>query len=204
MSVLNACLIQYKEASSVTESPRNDRSLLHSEESFLGKVPRRLPTLSDVSAHLWRLPTLSDVHPFNYTPIKLHIRSDVHPLPRSNTFLVRTSPDWLNWLVNPNGQKFFFRKREKKKHFFFYKKKSLPILLLYPISILSSKVKHNGSIHKYTQGVMFAHYSPLKGWLPTVTFGHNHNQKKCHLSHSIILLLSVITVNGIDYHFHLL
>ncbi len=45
----------------------------------------------------------------------------------------------------------------------FYKKKSLQILLFYPISILSSKVKHNGSIHKYTQLVMLTHYSHLKG-----------------------------------------
>ena len=57
------------------------------------------------------------------------------------------------------------RKREKAKAFSFCNKKSLPkkSLLLYPISILSSKVKHNGSIYKYTQLVMLTHYSPLRG-----------------------------------------
>jgi hypothetical protein len=49
-------------------------------------------------------------------------------------------------------------------------------LLLYPKSILSSDEKHNGSIHKYTQLVMLTHYSPLRGWLSSVTLGHNHNQ----------------------------
>jgi len=35
---------------------------------------------------------------------------------------------------------------------------------------------HNGSIHKCTQLVMLTHYSPLRGWLPSVTLGHKHNQ----------------------------
>jgi hypothetical protein len=40
-------------------------------------------------------------HPFSCTPvqlhtIRLHTRSAVHPLPRSYTALVRTSPDWLH------------------------------------------------------------------------------------------------------------
>ncbi len=52
----------------------------------------------------------------------------------------------------------------------------------HPISILSSKVKHNGSIHKYTQLVMLTHYSHLRGWLPFITLGHKHNQTPPHVS----------------------
>ena len=52
---------------------------------------------------------------------------------------------------------------KKEKHFLFYKKKSLPILLLlfYPMSIFRSKVKHNGSIHRYTQLAMFKFFKWL-------------------------------------------
>jgi hypothetical protein len=68
--------------------------------------------------------------------------------------------------LNPKlAEVLFCEKRKSKSIFFLYKKKSRPILLLYPISILSSKVKHNGSRHKYTQLVMLTHYSPLRGWL---------------------------------------
>jgi hypothetical protein len=83
---------------------------------------------------------------------------------------------------------------KKEKHFLFYKKKSLPILFFYPMSILRSKVKHNGSIHKYTQLVMFSHYSPRRGWLPSVTLGHKHYQTPSsttttHLSDTRLFLL---------------
>ena len=68
----------------------------------------------------------------------------------------------------------FDRKEKRTLDLFFF----LLILLLYPISILSSKVIHNGSIHKYTELVMFTHYSPLRGWLPSVTLGHKDNQTR--------------------------
>ena len=66
------------------------------------------------------------------------------------------SPPRLHWQtgISRNSLK---RKEEKNNIFFFYKKESL-LLLLYPMSILSSKVKHNGSIHKYTQQVKLTHY----------------------------------------------
>ncbi len=121
-------------------------------------------------------------HPFSCTPVQLHTHKDTHSF---NCTAVAKVQDWSGQnvtrltalTVNPNWQKFFFRKREKAKSIsFFYKKKSLQILFLYPISILSRKVKHNGSIHKYAQLVMLTHYSPLRGWLPSVTLGHKHNQ----------------------------
>ncbi len=57
------------------------------------------------------------------------------------------------------------------------------ILLLCPISVPSCKVTHTGSIHKYTQIVMITHYSSLRGWLPSVTFGHKQNQTQQYLPH---------------------
>ncbi len=39
------------------------------------------------------LHTLSAIHPFNCTPMRLYTSSVVHPLTRSYTTIVRTSPD---------------------------------------------------------------------------------------------------------------
>ena len=54
---------------------------------------------------------------------------------------------------------------------FVCKKKSL---ILWAISYLffSSKVTYTRGTHKYTQTVMLTHYSPLRGWLPSVNLGH--------------------------------
>jgi hypothetical protein len=113
----------------------------------------------------------SSAHPSGCTLVQLHTRH------HSSTYLLSE----LHKIECIDCQSelaeiLFYEKRKNKSIFFFCKKKSLPILLLYPIYILSSKVKHNGSMHKYTQLVMLTHYSPLRGWLPSVTLGHNHNQ----------------------------
>ncbi len=82
-----------------------------------------------------------------HSVIRLNTRSTVHPLPKSYTDLVRTSPDWLNWLSIRTGRNSFSGKEKKQKHFIFLCKeilKSLQILLLYPISILSRKSNITG------------------------------------------------------------
>ena len=121
----------------------------------------------------------------NCTPIRLHTRSDPHPLP-SSTYLLSELHQIDCIACQSELEEILFRpprKREKSKSIF-HKKKSLLILLLYPISILSSKVIHNGSIHKYTQLLMLTHYSPLR--LPSVTLGHKHNQTPPHDSNRSI------------------
>jgi hypothetical protein len=125
---------------------------------------------------------MKGVHPFICTPVQLHTHKPAlsfscTPVPIFPNTSCQNFTDWLHWRQSEISRNSFLRKGQKAKAFSFsIKKKSLPILLLYPISILSRKVKHNGSIHKYTQLVMLTHYSPLRGWLPSVTLGHNHNQ----------------------------
>jgi hypothetical protein len=109
-------------------------------------------------------------HPFRYTPVQLHTHKVAHsfsctPVAKVLHCSCQNVTRLTSLTVNPNWQKFFFRKRENAKAFSFcIKRFSCSI----QISILSSKVKHNGSIHKYTQLVIQTHYSPLRGWLPSV------------------------------------
>ena len=85
-------------------------------------------------------------------------------LSSSNERISSTDTRWEDSIFKKSGNSFFF----------FYKKKSLLLLLSY--LFFSGKVTNSSSIHKYTQPVMLTHYSPLRGWLPSVTLGHKQNQ----------------------------
>ena len=138
-SVLSACQVQRKKESVP--------SLRH-RGPFLGKA-----------AHPWRLHTRWAAHLFSCTPIRLHTRSAAHQLPGS-TYLLSE----LEYPEEPQARSltellFLAEKKKDLEPLFLF-----PLIpLLYQISILSSKVIHNGSIQKYTQLVMLTHYSPLRG-----------------------------------------
>jgi hypothetical protein len=112
---------------------------------------------------------LKVAHPFRYTPVQLHTNKTTHsfsctPVAKVLHCSCQNVTRLTVLTVNPNWQKFFFRKRENTKAFSFCIKRNLyRFSCSIQISILSCKVKHNGSIHKYTQLVVQTHYSPLRG-----------------------------------------
>ncbi len=123
-----------------------------------------------------QLHTHKVAHPFICTPIasfrKLRAVMCLH------SSLDRTRISWRTSTRSLRELLFLAEKKKDLEPLFLF----LLILLLYPISILSSKVTHNGSIQKYTQLVMLTHYSPLRGWLPSFTLGHKQNQTPPHAS----------------------
>jgi len=110
--------------------------------------------------------------PFRYTPVQVHTHKTVHPFSCTPVTFLESSYTLVSSTYFLIELLFLVEKKKDLESLFLF----LLILFLYPISIPSSKVTHNGSIHKYTQVVILTHYSPLRGGLPSVTFGHKQNQ----------------------------
>ncbi len=101
--------------------------------------------------------------------------SGVRPLSEKNVPSCACMIPWCEY-ENPHTSGCLLVRENKNMYCSFSSNKEPLVLLLYLISIVSCKVTHTGSIHKYTQLAMLTHYSPLRGWLPSVTFGHKQNE----------------------------